>query len=100
MLNLRSKDLKHIHEIAQDCLPTDIEIWAYGSRVNGNNHEASDLDLVLRGPKLEPIKLEILATFKDKLSQSNIPILIQVFDWACLPQSFHKNILENYHVLK
>ena len=28
------------------------EIWAYGSRVKGNHHEASDLDLVIRAPKI------------------------------------------------
>ena len=28
-----------------------VEVWAYGSRVNGRSHEASDLDLVLRGPE-------------------------------------------------
>ncbi|MCY3777616.1 MAG: nucleotidyltransferase domain-containing protein, partial [Candidatus Aminicenantes bacterium] len=33
----------------------DVEVWAYGSRVNGQSHEGSDLDLVLRSPTLEPL---------------------------------------------
>jgi uncharacterized protein len=28
----------------------EAEVWAYGSRVNGDGHECSDLDLVLRNP--------------------------------------------------
>ena len=32
-----------------------VEVWAYGSRVNGESHDGSDLDLVLRGPALEPL---------------------------------------------
>ncbi len=34
-----------------------IEVWAYGSRVNGAAHEGSDLDLVIRGPNLAPIPI-------------------------------------------
>ena len=36
----------------------NVEVWAYGSRVNGTAHEASDLDLVLRSPTLEPLGRE------------------------------------------
>ena len=32
-----------------------VEVWAYGSRVSGRSHDASDLDLVLRAPGLQPI---------------------------------------------
>ena len=32
-----------------------VEVWAYGSRVNGESHDGSDLDLALRGPALEPL---------------------------------------------
>ena len=51
-----------------------VEVWAYGSRVNGVSHEGSDLDLVLRGPALEPLE----GGFHDLLEaieKSNIPIL-------------------------
>ena len=41
------------------------------------------------------------ANFKAQIQQSNIPILVEVFDWAQLPASFHIiNILKNYVVLK
>ncbi len=39
----------------------DAEVWAYGSRINGRAHDGSDLDLVLRAPRLQPIPREDLA---------------------------------------
>lgn len=36
-------------------MPINTFAWAYGSRVTGESHEASDLDLVLRGRGLEPL---------------------------------------------
>ena len=45
-----------------------IEVWAYGSRVNGESHDASDLDLVLRGPDLKRIpSSRTLAAQRDTL---------------------------------
>ena len=76
-----------------------IEVWAYGSRVNGESHEGSDLDLVLRGPSQEPLD----GGFYDLLEaieKSNIPILIQASDWAMLPESFHREIERDYIVVQ
>ncbi len=76
-----------------------IEVWAYGSRVNGESHEGSDLDLVLRGPSQEPLD----GGFYDLLEaieKSNIPILIQANDWAMLPESFHREIERDYIVVQ
>ena len=73
----------------------DVEVWAYGSRVNGRSHDGSDLDLVLRGPGLEPLGYEYLELV-EALEQSNIPILVQAHDWARLPESFHREIERDY----
>ena len=76
-----------------------VEVWAYGSRVNGRSHDGSDLDLVLRGPALEPLD----GGFYDLLEaieKSNIPILIQAHDWAMLPESFHRGIERDYVVVQ
>ena len=76
-----------------------VEVWAYGSRVNGESHERSDLDLALRGPALEPLE----GGFYDLLEaieKSNIPILIQAHDWAMLPESFHREIERDYVVVQ
>ena len=75
-----------------------IEVWAYGSRVSGRSHEASDLDLVLRGPTLEPLG-DGFFDLLEAIQQSSIPILVQAHDWARLPESFHREIERDYVVL-
>ncbi len=97
-LHLRESDRNHLLAILNRLLPT-ATAWAYGSRVSGTAHEASDLDLVLRSPTLEPIALEALNQFKLALRDSNIPILIDVRDWARLPPLFQDEILKQYVVL-
>ena len=38
----------------------------------------------------------VLMELKEKIQQSNIPIIVDLFDWERLPDSFHKNI-EKHH---
>ena len=74
-------------------------MWAYGSRVDGESHDGSDLDLVLRSPTLEPLGdgyLDLIYA----LEQSSIPILVQAHDWARLPESFHREIEREYVVVQ
>ena len=73
-----------------------VEVWAYGSRVTGQSHGGSDLDLVLRGPGLAPIPSDTLRALKNALRDSNIPILVEAQDWARLPESFHREIEREY----
>ena len=75
------------------------EVWAYGSRVNGEAHAGSDLDLVLRSYDLQKLPIDVLLDVKDKIRQSNIPIVVELFDWARLPQSFQRNIEAQHEVL-
>ena len=76
-----------------------VEVWAYGSRVNGRNHPGSDLDLVLRGPGLRPLPPEMLAALAEAFHDSTIPFFIEARDWARLPDSFHGEIERDYVVL-
>ena len=76
-----------------------VEVWAYGSRVNGESHEGSDLDLVLRGPALEPLG-DGFYDMLEAIEKSNVPILIQAHDWTRLPESFHREIERGYVVLQ
>ena len=77
----------------------DVEVWAYGSRVNGRSHDGSDLDLVLRGPALKEIPGEKLADFEEALRESAIPILVEARDWARLPERFHREVERHHYVL-
>ena len=77
----------------------DVEVWAYGSRVNGRSHDGSDLDLALRGPGLNEIPINSLVEFEDAVRESNIPFLVEARDWTSLPERFHQEIVRDYVVL-
>lgn len=98
-LHLRQQDRERLLAFLEIHLP-DVEVWAYGSRVNGRSHDGSDLDLVLRSPDLSPIDLDKLNALDEALKESNIPIIIEARDWNRLPESFHREIERNYVVLR
>ena len=51
-LHLASRHRRILETLLLGYLP-DVEVWAYGSRVNGRS-----LDLVLRGPELKKIAVD------------------------------------------
>ena len=97
-LDLPRRYRDQIEALLREHVP-GVEVWAYGSRVSGRSHEGSDLDLVLRGPDLKRIPSGQLADLIEALEQSNVPILVQIHDWARLPESFHREIEREYVVL-
>ena len=98
-LNLPRRYRRIVEALLREHVP-DAEVWAYGSRVNGESHEGSDLDLVVRGPDLKRIPSGPLADLIDALEESNVPILVQTHDWARLPKSFHQEIEREYVVVQ
>lgn len=75
------------------------EVWAFGSRVKQQAHSGSDLDLVVRNPHQLDKPCHQLVVFKQSLKDSHIPILIDVVDWARIPDSFRDEIQQQYEVL-
>ncbi len=94
---LREEDRQELLKVFEQ-IETPLEIWAYGSRVNGNAHNGSDLDLVLRTQNLKPLNMNEFSDLCEKIRDSNVTILIELRDWATLPTNFHKNILQNYEI--
>ena len=97
-LHLSPRHCEEIEALLHKHLP-DVEVWAYGSRVNGRSHDGSDLDLVLRGPKLAEIDTSRIVDFIEALQDSTIPFLVEARDWARLPESFHREIKHAHVVL-
>ena len=97
-LDLPRRYREQIEALLRENMP-GVEVWAYGSRVNGRSHEGSDLDLVLRGPDLQRIDSGQLMDLTEALEESNVPIIVQVHDWARLPECFHREIEREYVVL-
>ena len=99
MLSLREKDRVRLIEIAENTFDIPVEIWAFGSRVNGNCHHASDLDLVIRTPDLSPVPWPAIKLFKNNVSDSNIPIMIDILGWQHLPKGFIPDIEKSHHII-
>ena len=97
-LHLSPKHRAGIEALLREHLP-DVEVWAYGSRVNGQSHDGSDLDLVLRGPGLKEIPASQLGNFEEAIRESNIPFLVEARDWARLHERFHREIERSHVVL-
>ena len=98
-LHLPARYLAIVQDILRRYLP-QAEVWAYGSRVNGDHYDASDLDLVVRQPdnltRPQPDLDEVAAAFSD----SDLPILVQIVDWARIPDAFREEIQADYVVLQ
>ena len=97
-MNLKNKYREILKNIFSQ-FSTPMEIWAYGSRVDGTAHDGSDLDLVILTPGNKKLPIELLTEIKEKIKESNIPVLVQIFDWARLPKSFYDNISKNHETL-
>jgi predicted nucleotidyltransferase len=96
---LRQIDKENILKIAKELFGNSVKILVYGSRVSGEAHDTSDLDLAIISKDNKKLDIYKLEEFKERLRDSNIPILIQAIDWYRVPKSFHKNILSNYKEL-
>lgn len=99
MIDLRAKDRRTIERIATTIFDANTEIWVYGSRVTGHCHDVSDLDLLVKPAANTELNLEKLTEFKEALHDSTIPIVIQVFSWADIPEPFRENIMQRHEVL-
>ena len=96
-LHLPQKYLEQVKALLRAHAP-HVEVWAYGSRVTGEGHAASDLDLVLRNPKNLQQETGALSGLKEAFTESDLPIRVDIMDWARIPASFHREI-EQTHVV-
>ncbi|MBS0288744.1 MAG: nucleotidyltransferase domain-containing protein [Proteobacteria bacterium] len=92
LLHISDIELKEIKNIIKKLYPAAV-VWAYGSRVNGNCHEGSDLDLVVIDFGVAKGNINQV---REAFSESDIPILIDIRYWGDLPTSFQEEIKKSY----
>jgi predicted nucleotidyltransferase len=97
-MKLRPKDKDLLLKIFRQ-VEEPIEVWAFGSRVNGDAHDGSDLDLVVRSKDLQKLPLEVYMDLKNRIRESNIPIVVELLDWGRIPERFKSMIEKKYEVL-
>jgi hypothetical protein len=97
-IQLRTQYRQQVERILSQFVPNEEE-WADGSRVDGSGREISDLDLVIwhTADLKIPVGL-ILGEVREAFSESNLPFLVGVHDWARLTNAFWANI-EAQHVV-
>lgn len=93
-LSLKPKYLKMLTDIFDSYCP-QAEIWAYGSRVNGDFHDGSDLDLVVIDFHSKTARIYEL---KELIRESNIPFLVDINEFNDLPKYFQNEIKRSYVV--
>jgi predicted nucleotidyltransferase len=98
-LQLPPRYLAMVLDIVQKYLP-DAEVWAYGSRVMGGCYEASDLDLVVRQPQDLKTPIDVIFDVQEAFIESDLPIQVQVLDWARIPKPFQHEIEAGYVVIQ
>lgn len=98
-LQLLPRHLVIVLELLKIYLP-HADVWAYGSRVHGNCYEASDLDLVVRNPIDPTLETPDLWQVQEAFSESDLPIMVQLIDWARIPAAFHAEIEAGYVVVQ
>ncbi|MDR2431981.1 MAG: nucleotidyltransferase domain-containing protein [Candidatus Margulisbacteria bacterium] len=89
------KSLETIRAVIGRLCP-EAEVWAYGSRVDGTAHEASDLDLAVVDFGRSGGSI---AALRAALQESNVPFLIDLFDFHALPENFQEEIKRRHTVL-
>jgi predicted nucleotidyltransferase len=98
-LDLPPRYLAMVEAILRAHAP-NAEVWAYGSRVTGQAYPASDLDLVVRNPANLEQETSGLSRLRAAFTESNVPIRVEVHDWARLPDSFRREIEVRHSLLQ
>lgn len=88
-LEVRADHLAEVQRILREHVP-EREVWAFGSRVQGRARATSDLDLCVIGD--EPLPYDVAGRLRMAFSESNLPFLIDVVDWAAISAAFREVI--------
>ncbi len=87
MLAIRPQDLDIVRCTLRKNLPSEVVVWVFGSRANGEAiKRASDLDLLVDlGRKLSKKEKFLL---EDDFEESDLPYRVDVVDWQGISEEF------------
>lgn len=96
-VDLAPHDRAEVARILQAQVP-ELEVWAFGSRVKGTAKPYSDLDLALI--TAHPLSLERSGALREAFDESDLPIRVDLVDWATTSASFRKIIEQDKVVIQ
>ncbi|MEI7739067.1 MAG: nucleotidyltransferase family protein [Burkholderiaceae bacterium] len=86
-----------IQNILSEIIP-DRSVWAFGSRVNGNKKEFSDLDLVVLGETSMTHEQE--ADLQNAFVRSDLPFKVDLVNWSRTSDPFKSMISQSYVIVR
>ena len=96
-LQISEQDWLQAKQILAAQVP-QLEVWAFGSRVNGHAKPYSDLDLALI--TAQPLTLAQLADITHAFESSDMTIRVDVMDWANSSEAFRKIVFDKKVVVQ
>ena len=94
-IDLSQNELDEIFRLIGKYL-SDIEIWAYGSRIKHTSTSKSDLDIVAIIGKESS---RAVCDLREAFDESNLPFRVDLFIWEEMPADFKVNIAKEHLVL-
>jgi type I restriction enzyme S subunit len=88
-----TEEQEHIVKTLFSSYLPNTRVWVYGSRINGNSNENSDLDLVVFSSDKQRAGL---AELRENLEESSLPFKVDLFVWELVPENFKSNIMKNH----
>jgi len=96
-INIHPKDLETVQAILAKHVP-DLEVRAFGSRVQWTARKTSDLDLAIMTDT--PIDALSMADLREAFSESDLPFKVDIVDWATTKANFRQLIKNKYTVIQ
>ena len=94
-IDITPRDWTEVLRILREQVPT-IEVWAFGSRARRTAKPYSDLDLALITRM--PLTLQQMAAVSDAFATSDLPMRVDLVDWASTSATF-RGIIERDKVV-
>ena len=97
MVDLRPDLLEKVKESLARHVP-EFEVRVFGSRLRKAGKPYADLDLVIMTETpLSPLRM---ARLRDAFSESDLPIKVDLLDWAAASERFRRIIEEGFEIIQ
>jgi len=90
-LDLEPRELATVRAILARHVP-NCTVCAFGSRVRGTARRTSDLDLAIMTER--PLDAGRMADLREAFSESDLPFLVDLVDWAATGEGFRRIIAD------
>lgn len=92
-MDFTGEEKDFIVETVRRHVAADVEVFFFGSRVDGTSNVGSDLDVLLKGKTA--VDLGDISLLKEAFEASNIPFKVDILDYNRCDKQMIKNISKN-----